>query len=188
MKIAAYIFFVLGIAVTIFLFWFTYIFELSPTLNRKWVQVSAPIQAPVLLKLGDSGEIIAEIENGGLYEFSLIAEHSWQKVTEPSGEPAVGSFCGPIIDVFYISSSPPGKVKSQVSESCTVAETGVSLEVALLENGEIWYLETVDNTYARLAVIILLPIGIIVDAFIFGIGIIFLLIHSNRKKSPSLGA
>ena len=39
---------------------------------------------------------------------------------------------------MYIVIPAPGKVKSLVKETCAAFETGIYLEIALLENGEIW--------------------------------------------------
>ena len=180
----AIIFFLLGWAGTLFLIWFFYISVIRPKAEEQWVQIPAPNEALIDLKVGDDGEVFAEGENGGLYQFVLSPEAAW---VNAKGTETIypGLTCHPITNDSYQSEPMPKKVKAQVSVDCSFAEQAIYQDIALLENGETWYFENTSNSYAVLGLILFLPIGAIIDAVLYGAGLFFLaldIIFAWRRK------
>jgi len=183
-RAAAIIFFLLGIAGTVVLIWFVYVAALRPSLERKWIQIPSPVEPLTTLNVGDAGEIFAEGGDGGLYQFSMYPERAWIKVKETE-KVYTGVTCRPITNNTYKSESMSNKVKAHVSVDCGFAEQANYLDVDLLENGETWYFEKSSNSYVTLGLIVLLPIGLIIDAVLYVIGLSFLaleVIITSRRK------
>lgn len=187
-RAAAIIFFLLGFAGTVVLIWFVYVAALRPALEKKWVQIPSPIEPLTTLKVGDAGEIFAEGEDGGLYQFSMYPELAWIKVKETENVYS-GITCRPITDSTYQSELMSNKVKAQVSVDCSFAEQALYLDIDLLENGETWYFEKSSNSYVVLGLVVLLPIGLIIDGVFYAIGLSFLalevIITSLRKQKQA---
>ncbi len=184
-RAAAIIFFLLGLSGTVVLIWFVYVAALRPALEKKWVQIPSPIEPLTTLKVSDAGEIFAEGEDGGLYQFSMYPELAWINVKETENVYS-GITCRPITNSTHQSELMSNKVKAQVSVDCSFAEQALYLDVDLLENGETWYFEKSSNAYVTLGLIVLLPIGLIIDAALYGIGLFFLaldVIITLRRKS-----
>lgn len=130
--------FIIGGILWVLLIWaWTYIYYYHPGLGTRWVKQPSPAIEVSSLKLGGKGEVIAETTDGKLFEFTDVYNQTWTEVTEPSGTPAIGGYCSPG-NPMYIVAPPPGQVKYHVKETCAIFETGVHLELVLLENNEIW--------------------------------------------------
>jgi len=143
-----------------------------PGILTRWRQEPAPPVALARLALGQAGEVVASASDGSIYEFHYGAYQSpssWKKVTEPSGVGPVGEDCTSG-DSNRIVLPPPGKVISQVSENCVYMESGYHLEVALLENGEVWSWENESYAYTQLFVMFFLAIACLIGALILLIG------------------
>ncbi len=137
-----------------------------PGVLTRWEQAPAPPEAVTRLDLGEAGEVFAVTSNGTLYEFHFGTSStpaSWTEVSEPSGNPPIGASCFEAMQNYLIL-PPPGKVASQVSESCVYMESGYRLDVALLENGEVWTWEYERYAYSEL----MCMFGLLI-AFVLGI-------------------
>ncbi|HNB86350.1 MAG TPA: hypothetical protein PLL38_06875 [Anaerolineales bacterium] len=178
------LFFVLGVAATVVLFAFFYLAAIRPSTERKWMQIPLPDEALVNVYLSDDGDVLADGENGGLYEFYSDPDPVWKKVSEPEAQhPSVT--CGPIMEDLYESLPPPGEVHVMVSENCPFAEQANYLEVALLKNGETWFLKSSTNSYVGIGLFVLLPVGVLINVVLYGIWLFFLaidLILTQRHK------
>jgi hypothetical protein len=184
-RAAAILFFLLGLVGTIILIWFVYVAALRPFIERKWVQIPSPVEPLATLRVGDAGEIFAEGRDGGVYQFSMYPKLAWINVKETETVYS-GLMCRRITDNTYQSESIPNKVMAQVSVDCGFAEQAIYLDVVLLENGETWYFEKSSNSYVILGLYVLLPIGLIIDAVLYVIGLIFLILDvviTLRRKS-----
>ncbi|MEW5939414.1 MAG: hypothetical protein AB1750_07125, partial [Chloroflexota bacterium] len=108
---------------------------------------------------------------------------TWTEVSAPSGTPVIGGSCSPGNGNRLVL-PPPGKVASRVSVDCGYMESGYHLEVALLENGEVWSWENESYAYTVLFIMFFLAVACIVGAPILltGIG---LWIYQRAKKIPS---
>ena len=175
MRAAAILFFLLGLVGTIILIWFVYVAALRPSLERKWVQIPTPVEPLTTLKVGDAGEIFAEGQDGGVYQFSMYPELAWINVKETENVYS-GVTCRPITDNTYQSEPMSNKVKAQVSVDCGFAEQATYQDMDLLENGETWYFEKSSNSYVMLGLYVLLPIGLIIDAAFYIIGLLILVL------------
>jgi len=180
---AGRIFLIIGTVLLILVCGFSYFQLLQPGMGIKWVKTSPPQEPLVYLKLGENGELIGQTAEGNLYEFSVYPNHTWQKVDQPSGSPPAGKICKPGNSDNSKVNNPPGKVKSRVSETCVYVELSYHLELALLENGELWYWERADYAYTQLALVSVLSIGCIVSILIIALGLLLMILQVIKKKS-----
>ena len=139
-----------------------------PGIATRWRQEPAPPEALSRLALGETGEVIGYSSDGAMYEFnygSYSDSSSWEKVTEPSGVAAIGEGCvsGKSNNIVL---PPPGKVKSRVSENCVHIESAYHLEVALLENGDVWSWENERYAYTELFIMSVLAIACVIGTLI----------------------
>jgi hypothetical protein len=149
--------------------------------ETQWAQTSSLPEKPSVLKMGDAGEILAETTAGNLYELTA-SDQTWKKVDQPSGNPAAGNSCA--LDDSNWSSTPKGKIKSTLSMNCVYAEMGYRFKLVILENGEIWYSESVDNSYMQLVKVVGLPfltIACAPGALAFIVGLILLIVSKVKK-------
>lgn len=120
--------------------------------------------------------------------FQMYPELAWIKVKETENVYS-GITCRPITDSTYQSELMSNKVKAQVSVDCSFAEQALYLDIDLLENGETWYFEKSSNSYVVLGLVVLLPIGLIIDGVFYAIGLSFLalevIITSLRKQKQA---
>lgn len=144
-----------------------------PGIATRWKRESAPPEGISLLRLGGLGEILAQTAQGDVYEFRYGVDPAWEKVTVPSGKPAIGASCSQDSQ-HHLVLPPPGKVISRVGEDCVYIESAYHLEVALLENGEVWSWEHEAYVYTDLFVITLLCIA-------FVLGVPFLMLGTGMK-------
>ena len=173
MRILGGLFFGVGIVLTVFICFLIYKVAIAPTFERKWVQIPSPAEPLESLKLNDTGEVLADGENGGLYQFYEFPQPVWKKVTKPEDTHSSSVDCGPISAGGYTSLPLAGEVKSHVSEACGFAEQSNSLEVSLLESGETWFLTGSSNSYATIGLLFILIIGIPLNIVVYGIGLFF---------------
>ena len=185
------VFWVLGFAVTVILCVFVYLAAIRPSMDHKWVQIPLPDEVLVNVYLSDDGDVLADGENGGLYEFYSDTEPVWKKVSEPDAQHP-GVTCGPIMEGLYESLPPPGEVSMMVSENCPFAEQANYLEVALLKNGETWYLKSSTNSYVGIGLFVFVPFGVLINVVIYGIWLFFLAIdliltqkHKRTKNAST---
>ena len=167
--------------------WFTYAAALRPVLDREWIQIPTPVEALTSLSVDDAGEIFAEGEHGGLYQFSMYPEPAWIDLGETETVYS-GLRCGPLTGDVHEMKSMPQEVKSQVSVDCSFAEQALYLDINLLENGETWYFETTSNAYVQLGLFVLLPIGLVTNAALYGIGLLLLGLDwfiAKKRKAKS---
>ncbi len=152
-----------------------YLLLIRPGIGTRWRQEPAPPEALSRLELGKVGEILGYTSNGTIYEFhkSYRTPSQWEKTSVPSGVSIVGGRCTPNVSNRIVW-PPPGKVKSRVNESCIYIESAYHLEVALLENGEVWSWQHEAYVYADLFIGFFLFIALTIGASIllFGIGLI----------------
>ena len=185
MSRAARPFLVIGILWMVLLCGLTTLTMFRPGLLTRWEQEPAPPEALTRLSLGEAGEVLAVASNGAVYEFhygTYRSSSSWTKVTEPSGSPAVGGSCFPA-GGSYLVLPPPGKAVSRVSENCAYMESGYHLEVALLENGEVWSWEYERYAYAELFIMFFLLVAFVMGLpfFVMWLG---LKIAQKVKRMP----
>ena len=151
--------FIIGGILWVLLIWtWTYIYYYHPGLGTSWVKQLSPSTKISSIKLGAKGEVIAETTDGKFFEYTDNYSQTWTEVNEPSGRPAIGGYCSPG-NPMYIVVPPPGQVKYRVKETCAIFETGVHLELVLLENNEIWSWE--HDVYAYTHVLNALCLGTI---------------------------
>jgi len=179
------IFFIAGLAVSATLGWFFYATALRPSFERKWIQIPSPTEPLTTLKADDTGEIFAEGVDDGLYQLSIYPEPAWMEI---SGADRIysGLNCTPIAGNEYKSKPMPQKVKAHISVDCSFAEQALYLDIDLLENGETWYFETSNNSYVVFGLIVLLPIGLVVNVVIYLLALLFFaldLIITLRQKA-----
>ena len=155
------------------------------------MQIPLPDEVLVNVYLSEDGNVLADGESGGLYEFYSDPEPVWKKVSEPDAQHS-GVTCGPIMEGLYESLPPPGEVSMIVSENCPFAEQANYLEVALLENGETWYLKSSTNSYVGIGLFVLLPFGVLINVVIYVIWLFFLAIdliltqkHKRTKNAST---
>ncbi len=144
----------------------------NPGIGTRWKREPAPPEALSRLATGNDGEIIGHAPSRAMYEFDYGAYQSassWKKVSGPSGVPVIGANCT-AGDSNRIMLPPPGKVTSRVNENCVYIESAYHLEVALLENGEVWSWEHESYIYTELFVIFFLGIAFIIGVLIIVIG------------------
>lgn len=190
LRIAAILFFILGFILSLALGWFTYAAALRPALDQEWVKIPTPVEALTSLSVDDAGEIFAEGEAGGLYQFSIYPEPAWINLGEMETVYS-GLRCGPLTGDAHEMKSMPQDVKSQVSVDCSFAEQALYLDINLLENGETWYFETTSNAYVQLGLFVLLPIGLVTNAALYGIGLLFLGLDwfiAKKRKAKAAAA
>ena len=137
---------------------------LRPGILTRWEQESAPPAALTRLALGDAGEVVASASDGSIYEFHYGNPSTWTEVREPSGSPAIGGMGCSLGNNNRIVWPPHGKVVSRVSEDCVYMESAYHLEVALLENGEVWSWENEMYAYTQLFVMFFLGVACFVGA------------------------
>jgi hypothetical protein len=134
----------------------------SPGILTRWRQEPPPPELLTHLALGEAGEVIGSVSNGTRFEFrygNYGSDSEWVEVTEPSGNPAIGADCSPG-DGNRIVLPPPGEARSRASMNCIYMESAYHLEVALLENGEVWSWENERYAYAELFIMLsLLCVG-----------------------------
>lgn len=147
----------------------------------RWEQVAAPPEPLSLLKLGEAGEILGQTTDGTLYEFHYGNNSTWEEIAQPSENPAIGMNCVSWAG-NYLVFPPPGKVKSQVSENCVYMESAYHLELALLENGQVWVWEYERYAYTELFVMFFLATACVagVPIVLLGLG---LMIYQKIKKN-----
>ena len=133
-----------------------------PGILTRWRQEPAPPVALTRLALGEAGEVLASASDGSTYEFhygNYRSPSTWTEVAEPSGSPAMDAMgCTPG-DGNRLVLPPPGKVASRVSQNCVYMESAYHLEVALLENGEVWSWENESYAYTVLFLMFFLAIA-----------------------------
>jgi len=150
--------------------------------NIPWVQIPTPSEGIESLSLGDAGELLAQTEDGNLYEFSVYSQREWQKVDAPSGQPPAGRDCVPT-SKQNMAPNPPAKAVYRISEQCFHAETAYQFELAYLENGEMWYWEKSSYAYTVLANIAVILSGFSIGIFIMLIGGVVMLIQRWRIRA-----
>lgn len=153
--------------VVIFCGW-AFISLFYPGLGTTWKKEIPPPEQPSKLVLGNKGEALAETLDGRLFEYTRDVNQSWVEVTTPSGTTAwLGDAVCNSGNRRYIVISPPGKIKSLIKESCGYLESSYHLEIALLENGEIWIWEHEVYAYTHLLnAFILIIIGLLGTPFL----------------------
>jgi len=156
-----------------------YLTLFRPGIGTRWKQEPAPPEALLRLTLGGAGEVIGYASSGSIYELNYGNygnSSSWQKVTDPSGVAAIGEGCE-TGNSNRIVVPPPGKVKSRVSESCVYIESAYHLEVALLDNGEIWSWEHESYAYTNLLIIFIVFIAFVIGVLILLTGMGFWMLY-----------
>ena len=154
-----------------------------PGIWTRWKQAPAPPESVTRLFLGEAGEALAVASNGTVYEFhygTYRSPSSW--ASGPSGNPAIGSGCSPE-GGMYLVLPPPGKVVSRVSENCGYMESAYHLEVALLENGEVWTWEHERYAYSELFLMSFLFVAFLMGIPFFVMGLV-LKVAQKVKKMP----
>ena len=188
LRTIAILFLVLGFIASLFLGWFFYTAAIRPASERKWIQIPSPVEPLTTLKVGGAGEVFAEGVDGGLYQFSIYPEPAWINLSETENAYS-GLTCRPITDDTHKSVPMSRKVKIHITVDCSFAEQAVYLDIDLLENGETWYFETSSNAYVTLALFVFLPIGLIINAALYVIGLFFValdvIITSTRKAKQN---
>ncbi|MBN8582917.1 MAG: hypothetical protein J0L96_19790 [Anaerolineae bacterium] len=145
-----------------------------PGIATRWQQEPAPPEKVIRLELGEAGEVVGYTSDGSTYELSYGSLSTWEKVTQPSGNPVIGMNCRATETTNRFVLSPPNEVLSRVRVDCVMFETAHHLEVALLEDGEIWTWEYGSHAYTEL----LLFFSLITA---FGMGVLVLLIGLGMK-------
>jgi hypothetical protein len=145
---------------------------LRPGIATRWRREPAPPVAVTRLALDQAGEVLASASNGRTYEFHYGSPSTWTEVSAPSGGGAIGMDCTPGNGNRLVL-PPPGKVTSRVSENCVYMESAYHLEVALLENGEVWSWENESYAYTVLFVMFFLAAACLVGVIIVlsGVGL-----------------
>jgi len=109
---------------------------------ESWKQVEPPPGRPVHLRLGSSGEVLAEMVNGSLFGWRKNEEFPWVEVQTPSGVVTGSCECEPDEldeDDFFLVPAPPRQPLESIEFRCTcTVETSVYYKFILLDNGEIW--------------------------------------------------
>ena len=148
-----------------------------------WEQVATPPEELSVLRLGEAGEILAHTPDGTRYEFHYGKNSTWEQIAQPSGGSAIGMNCvsGP---GNYLVWPPPGKVKSRVSENCVYMESGYHLELALLENGQVWVWEYERYAYTELFVMFFLVVACVAGAPILLLGLGLIIVQLVKKFPP----
>ena len=154
-----------------------------PGIATRWKQEPAPPEQVTQLRLGGMGEIVAQSAQGDVYEFRYGSDPAWEKVTVPSGNPAIGAHCSQDSQNHLVL-PPPGKVRSRVGEDCVYIESAYHLEVALLENGEVWSWEHEAYAYADLFVITCLCIAFVLGVPFLMLGLGMKMYRTLKKTSP----
>ncbi len=145
-----------------------------PGIATRWQQEPAPPEKVIRLGLGEAGEVIGHTVDGSMYELSYGSPSSWEKVTQPSGNPVIGMNCRATETTNRFVLSPPNEVLSRVRVDCVMFETAYHLEVALLEQGEVWSWEYSTHAYTEIFVFFILITA-------FGVGVLILLIGFGMK-------
>lgn len=117
-----------------------YFFNVArPGLGTKWERLPSLPDSATTIELTDYGFILATTESSKVYKREL-----WQ-TTEPwmlhdeATEDLNATPCQVDDENRFSVSSLPGKVVARSSRNCVAsAENSVHVEVALLENGEVW--------------------------------------------------
>ena len=190
LRTVAILFFILGFIASGVLGWFFYVAALRPALDQKWIQIPSPVEQLISLSVDDAGEVFAEGEDGGLYQLSFYPEPAWIGLGETETVYS-GLRCRPITDNLHKRKSMSNEVKAQVSVDCSFAEQAVYLDINLLENGETWYFETSSNAYVQLGLFVILPVGLVINAALYAIGLFFLALDwfiAKRRKAKQAAA
>ena len=145
-----------------------------PGIATRWHQEPVPPEKVIRLGLGEAGEVIGYTVDGSMYELSYGSPSSWEKITQPSGTPAIGMNCRATETTNRLVLSPPNEALSRVRLDCVMFETAYHLEVALLEEGEIWSWEYSTYAYTEIFVFFILITA-------FGVGVLILLIGFGMK-------
>jgi hypothetical protein len=161
---------------------FAYLALVHPGLSTKWKQEQLPPEAVILFRLGGAGEILAETQEGNLYELDYYLRPPWKKVDEPSGITWIGMVCSPA-EAEYVF-QPPGEVKIEVSETCLYNESARYISFVLLENGEVWSWQRETYAYTLLAAIPLMLGGWVIGALILSIGA-GLALYQKKKRNQN---
>lgn len=143
----------------------------GPRYGTRWRLEPTPPEKLTRLEVGNAGEIIAYTSDGAMYEFSYGSPSSWEKVTQPSGIPAIGMDCTPSETTNRTIVPPPGKEISRAIDDCGMYETAFHLEVVLLENGEVWSWEHESYAYTVLFIMALLFIAVVIGSLILLVGV-----------------
>ena len=161
-----------------------YIFFFHPGLGTTWKKEISPPEQSSKLRLGDNGEVLLETLDGRLFEYTKNPEQPWVEITTPSGNTAwLGDAVCNSGNSRYIVIPPPGKVKSRVQETCGYLESSYHLELALLENGEIWFWEHEIYVYTHLLnAVVLVIIGLLGVPFLV-VGIVLEIFEKIKKRS-----
>ena len=181
---AAIIFFLLGLIGSVYIVRILYGAYQQSDMQKEWFQISTPVEPLTTLKVGDTREIFAEGENGGLYEFSISPEPTWKKI-DGTENALTEMKCSPIIGA-YKSQPMSGTVKVQVTVDCGPTAAAIYTNVDLLENGETWYSRKTSNSLATIGLFVLIPIYIIIDLMLYVTSLFFLaldIIITFRRKS-----
>lgn len=147
----------------------------------EWVKAATPPEPLASLKVEEGLGIFAETETGSLYEFSFYPNYEWNKVTQPDADTPRDFHC---TQGEATVPNPPDAIKSHASMDCFHAEVRFHNELALLENGEVWYMEVTDNSYVtlgRIFVGILMPIACVPGILVIVIGLILLIVSMTKK-------
>ena len=185
-RIAAIIFFLLGLVGSVYLVRIVYGAYQQSDMNKDWVQIPSPDEPLFTLRVGDNGEVFAEGEYGGLYQFVISPEPAWVNTQDTEN-----IYSNPQCRALSSESShqvktKSGRIKSQVSVDCGFAEQAIYWDVDLLENGETWFFESASNSYAVIGLFLLVPIGVIIDGALYVICLFFLaldIIITFRRKA-----
>jgi len=157
-----------------------------PGLATRWRDEPPPPEPLMGLTLGEAGEIIGSASDGTLYEFhygNYRSPSAWSEVDAPTGNSAISAQgCSPG-DGNRIILPPPGKIRSRVREDCVYIESAYHLEVALLENGDIWSWEHERYAYTELFLMFFMFIGCGVGALILLTGTGMAIYQQFKKTS-----
>lgn len=183
---AAIIFFLLGLVGSVYIFRILYVAYQQSDMNKVWIQIPSPDEPLSRLRVGDQGEVFAEGENGGLYQFVISPTPAWVNVQETENIYS-NPKCIPLsAENTHQTKMKSNKVKSMVSVDCGFAETGIYWDVNLLENGETWYFESVTNNYIIFGLLFVMPLGLILDGALYIAALFFFsidIIITTRQKA-----
>lgn len=153
----------------------------QPRNAAKWKQEPLPPEPVITLKVGEAGEILAETQDGKLYEYGYHPGSPWLEVSEPSGVPSLGMYCQPAGAEYVF--PPPGKVELEISANCVYNESSVYLTFALMDNGEVWSWRRETYAPTLLAAIPLLLGGCAIGMLILSLGLGLWLVQRRKQAA-----
>jgi len=173
-------FLLIGAICLAFVFAAYYGFITRPGIGTWWKQAAQPPEPISALRVGNIGEILAQTQNGDVYQFIFFSDTPWIKANDPKETIDTG-ICDPSDSKRYFIPPTPGTIKSRVDVHCVAIESAYHLVVVLLENGEIWMWRYDHSAYVPLLLPCFMMLALVTGFLSLIFGLVLRILKRAKK-------